>query len=74
MTRLPVTARPGVDPEVARELESALTDIGTLHQLLSWGSQQEPPVRLEEVLAQDEYTHDVLVPWRDGQWLVFDCT
>ena len=74
VTKLPVTARPGVDPEVARELEGALQDIGTLHQLLSWGSQQEPPVGLEEVLAQDEYTHDVLVPWRDGQWLVFDCT
>ncbi len=59
---------------MARELKGALTDIGTLDQLLNWGSRQEPPVRLEEVLAQDEYTHDVLVPWRDGQWLIFDST
>ena len=29
---------------------------------------------LAEVVVQDEYTHDVVVPWGDGLWLVYDCT
>jgi hypothetical protein len=31
-------------------------------------------VRIAEVVKQDEYTHDVLVPFRGGLWLVYDTT
>ena len=27
-----------------------------------------------EVIVQDEFTHDVVVPWRDGLVLVYDTT
>lgn len=27
-----------------------------------------------EVIVQDEFTHDVIVPWRDGLVLVYDTT
>ena len=26
------------------------------------------------VVVQDEFTHDVVVKWSDGVWLVYDCT
>lgn len=30
--------------------------------------------QLEKVVVQDEYTHDVVVRVREGQWLVYDTT
>ena len=74
MASLPVTAHPGVSPDVAEDLERDLDGIGTLQQLLAWGGGSEPPIHIEEIITQDEYTHDVIAPWRTGQWLVFDCT
>jgi hypothetical protein len=29
---------------------------------------------IEEVVIQDEYTHDVVMPYADGLYLVFDTT
>lgn len=29
---------------------------------------------LREVVTQDEYTHDVVLEWTDGRWLVYDTT
>lgn len=45
-----------------------------LEQVLDWGRGQEPPLRVEDVVTQDEYTHDVLVPIPGGRYLVFDTT
>lgn len=74
MGSLPVTARPGVSPQAAEDLASDLDGVGTLHQLLAWASRSERELRVEEIVTQDEYTHDVIVPWGAGYWLVFDCT
>jgi hypothetical protein len=32
------------------------------------------PSVVEEVIVQDEFTHDVIVPWREGLVLVYDTT
>jgi len=32
------------------------------------------PSVVDEVIVQDEFTHDVIVPWRDGLVLVYDTT
>ena len=32
------------------------------------------PSVVAEVIVQDEFTHDVVVPWRDGLVLVYDTT
>ena len=32
------------------------------------------PSVVAEVIVQDEFTHDVIVPWRDGLVLVYDTT
>ncbi|MBI5512155.1 MAG: hypothetical protein HY909_00215 [Deltaproteobacteria bacterium] len=46
----------------------------TLEDVLRWGLAQEPPRLVEDVVVQDEYTHDVVVPWEAGRYLVYDCT
>jgi hypothetical protein len=33
-----------------------------LDEVVRWGRAQQPPARIAEVVRQDEYTHDVIVP------------
>lgn len=35
---------------------------------------QRPPLAIQEIITQDEYTHDVLVPFLEGRYLVYDIT
>ncbi|MBI1765400.1 MAG: hypothetical protein HYR56_28625 [Acidobacteria bacterium] len=55
-------------------LGAALPAHSTLMELVAWGKQQTPPVRLQETIALDEYTHEVVVPWRAPLWLVYSST
>jgi signal transduction histidine kinase len=48
--------------------------ISMLEQLLRWGYAQAPRRELAEVVVQDEYTHDVVIPFDDRLVLVFDST
>lgn len=56
--------------EIRRDLEP----LHTLGDLLDWSRRLEPPVPTPEVVTQDEYTHDVLIPYAGGRWLDFDTT
>lgn len=56
-------------PELADELAS----IDGLSGFLAWGARAGLPVRDVEIITQDEYTHDAVLPWK-GRWLVFGIT
>ncbi len=71
---MPITLRPGASAAWLDELTSGLEDVGSLQQLLAWGGPDDLALRIEEIVTQDEYTHDILVPWRADHWLVFDAT
>jgi hypothetical protein len=55
-------------------LASELTPLGSLHALLQWGLRRDPPIELLDVVVQDEFTHDVVMRWSEGLFLVFDTT
>ena len=61
-------------PEVRAQLESALAELTTLERVLNWGRRLVPPVAVDEILTQDEYTHDVLMALSGGRYLNFDTT
>jgi hypothetical protein len=46
----------------------------TLGDVLDWCRAQGLLSRWPEVVTQDEYTHDVIVPYRDALHLVYDTT
>ena len=50
----------------------------TLDQVVRWGLAQPAgtviPQVIAQVVVQDEYSHDVVVPWRDGLVLVYGTT
>jgi hypothetical protein len=56
------------------QLEAAVAGLTTLERVLNWAGQLTPPVRVDEILTQDEYTHDVLMPTSGGWYLSFDTT
>lgn len=45
-----------------------------LDEIFAWGRTQTPAVVPADVLLQDEFTHDVLVPLPTGRWLVYGTT
>ena len=66
--------RAGITPAVLGALRDALAPNRNLGDVLTWARTLDPPVTAPAVITQDEYTHDVLVPWRDGLTLAFDVT
>lgn len=57
-----------------RDLQLAVADHATLERVLEWGRTHIPPLRVEEIITQDEFTHDVLVPLDNSQYLAYDVT
>jgi hypothetical protein len=59
------------------DIEAQLANLESLSDVLRWGRQQPPgphPAVIADVVVQDEFTHDAIVPWRDGHALVFGST
>ena len=58
-------------------LENELAGHKTLRQVLTWASSQPKsdflPQIVAEVITQDEFTHDVVVPYKN-LFLVYDTT
>jgi hypothetical protein len=50
-----------------------LPELPTLADVVRFGLAQSPPQTIVDVVVQDEFTHDVVLPW-NGQYLVFDAT
>lgn len=63
-----------LSPHVLIALEQALPDHHTLLEVVTWGLGQQPPLSVAEAVTQDEFTHDLIVPWRDSLVLVYGAT
>lgn len=48
--------------------------LGSLQQVVRWSFSSKPPRDVAAVVVQDEFSHDVVVPWVDGLVLAFDTT
>ena len=46
----------------------------TLGPVLEWLRVQDPPRVVRDIVTQDEYTHDVVLPFDGEHFLVFDAT
>ena len=69
--------RAGLSRVGLEELQVELEPLESLADVIRWGRSQapgsvEPPV-ITDVIVQDEFTHDAIVPWR-GRALVFGST
>ena len=55
------------------QVSNAFADCRTLADLMRWCQSQTPYVHVAEIVTQDEYTHDVVLPF-GAAFLSFDTT
>jgi hypothetical protein len=55
-------------------LAKVVTQHQGLDQIFAWRRAQSPPSDPADVIKQDEFTHDVLVPLPGDRWLVYGMT
>jgi hypothetical protein len=73
MATVPVRIVGASDPQLVQRVVNTFAQCHTLARLMRWASAQTPPVRVAEIVTQDEYTHDVVMPFGQA-FLSFDTT
>jgi hypothetical protein len=63
----------GLDLPALQALGASLAPVRTLGDVMEWADSRQPGAAIDEIVTQDDYTHDVLVPLGD-RWVVFDVT
>jgi hypothetical protein len=74
MKRIPLTDRLGLNEAEWRTLQRIVQGHQGLDDIFSWGRTQQPPILPADVVVQDEFSHDVIVPWAAHLYLVYDTT
>lgn len=69
-----ITLRAELPDEQRRAIQAGVAGLRLLEDLLRWGAAQIPARSVSDVVVQDEYTHDVVIPYDDQLVLVFDST
>jgi hypothetical protein len=66
--------RVGLPAAERQTLETTLAAQPILQDAVRWALTLSPPRLVAEVIVQDEFTHDVVIPYRDTLHLVYDTT
>jgi hypothetical protein len=70
--------RAGLTGSELAAIEAELGDQRTLADVIKWASSQPAgkmsPRIIADVVVQDEFTHDIFVPWGERLMLVFGAT
>ena len=74
MTAIPFTDFGTLPLDEREALARVVTQHQGLDQIFAWGRTQSPPICPADVIKQDEFTHDVLVPVPGNRWLVYGTT
>jgi hypothetical protein len=69
-----IEVRAEVGAEVLASIAAVVSSQQTLEDVVRWGLSQRPARLIEGVVVQDEYTHDVVLRWSAGVYLVYDTT
>jgi hypothetical protein len=73
MRTIPARAAEPVRHEVVESVAEAFAACHTLADLMRWCDRQHPRAQVAEIVTQDEYTHDVVLPFGQA-FLAFDTT
>ena len=71
---IPVANRAGLTPAAFEPLRLVLSQQSSMRKALDWFFAQSPPLVPEDLVAQDEFSHDLLVPYPGGLTLSYDTT
>ena len=71
MNTIPITWHCPVTPEAAAQIKQVMYDQDTLEAVLAWASTFDPPRLVLDIVTQDEFNMDVIVPVDEGLYLVY---
>ena len=74
MRDVPVSGVGAVAPELVAAVANEVGRLLTLADVLAWARDVVPARQVEEIVTQDEYTHDILLPYDGAHFLAFDAT
>ena len=76
MREIPLHDYAALPPVEAERLRALVAGQRTLAEVLRWAATQSPPRAIAEIITQDEYTHDVVLPLDPARplWLAYDTT
>jgi hypothetical protein len=74
MREIPFRAVDCADASVLQRARATYRDAFTLAGVLAAGRAMQPPLTVSEIVTQDEYTHDVVMPFGPAHYLSFDTT
>jgi hypothetical protein len=73
-----VANRANLSSDAVADIAAELSGQENLRDVMAWALSSPRgrfiPSVVAEVIVQDEFTHDVIVPWQDGLILVYDTT
>ena len=70
----PIENRGGLAPEDFARIAGALASHGSIKHAVDWLAAHKPPLSPTGMVTQDEFSHDILVAYSGGLWLVYDTT
>jgi hypothetical protein len=74
MTAFPVENRARLPEAEFAPLAVVLAGQRSLKHAIDWLVGHRPPLAPADLVAQDEFSHDLLVEYPGGVWLVYDST
>lgn len=59
---------------IADALLEAAKSLTTLEQIMTWGMKHDPPLLIAEMVQQDEFTLDVILPLAPDVYVIYGVT
>jgi hypothetical protein len=69
---LPIRYHTTVSPTLRAAIQGIAGEHHTLERVLDWCQARHPPQWIEAIVAQDEFTNDVVVRFDQQHYLVYD--
>jgi hypothetical protein len=69
---IPIENRANLAPDVFSRLAVPLSKQHSIKNAIDWLAGHQPPLTLTDIIAQDEFSHDILVEYPGGLWLAYD--
>jgi hypothetical protein len=70
----PIENRASLAADEFGQITAVVASHRSVKHALDWFVKQKPPLLPADMVTQDEYSHDILVAYPGGLWLVYDST
>ncbi len=74
MTAFPIENRAALSPDDFARIAEAVASHRSIKHAVDWLHGHRAPLSPSGMVTQDEFSHDILVAYPGGLWLVYDTT